>query len=365
MTAQIPQTVKDFWSRAQRLSARIRDDYSRWRQDEAKDAAELLTLFYDDLMPSRVAEQTIDAEGGGVEKDDAYWACDTRVCDRNCGNLPSICNEDIRQKLVENLGKYLAMFKADATEAAVERTIGPSRMVFYKALVQDPDDDVRKEAALYTGKIPLRDVRPIKDKPGSYVSFTISGLLHVALRNPGQTLPDYSPDVPSSDTIQTALLSVRKIVDSEPPISIRDEIQRATRIIRDSIKDIDKAPGPWTEKQRSEIFFSATELLSYVQALPLPPKPPETIPDPWTPTVSQIPDPQPFPPPEPKISTKSRIAGVVLGATLLVGAGVLIFTKRPQSSSYRSVGRSPRLSGARSSRPHRRVRQPSAVERRS
>lgn len=297
--------------------------YDRWDVQQARAAAAALTHYYEQLGKLRTADQVITGPlGMQIPAGDPFTACDVTFCaDQGCLDLPDLCSERARVDLTDALGHYLAMWQEDVTDSKVEQVIGPSRMLYYLALVNDPDDKVRERAAYWAGKIPIYDVRPFANDPNRYNSFTIEGLLALALRNP----PTGNSAMPSAASVMAALVALLEIIDRRIPLQYRSYIISAMERITGKAPYLissSEIPGPYSATEKANIFHAAQAVKSHVYGLADPPVAPPTIPDPWLPTTEDIPTPEPYPP-IPKVVSyrRARIAGASIG----IGALILTF----------------------------------------
>ncbi len=300
--------------------------YDRWDVQQARAAAAALTHYYEQLGKLRTADQVITGPlGMQIPVGDPFTACDVTFCaDQGCLDLPDLCDPQARVDLTDALGHYLAMWQEDVTDAKVEAVIGPSRMLYYLALANDPNDKVRERAAYWAGKIPVYDVRPFADDPNRYNSFTIEGLLTLALRNP----PAGYSEMPSAGSVMAALVALLEITDRRLPSQLRSYIVSAMERITGKAPYLNlpsEIPGPYSSTEKTNIFHAAQAVKSRMYGLPEPPPVPPTIPDPWLPTTEDIPTPEAYPPVVKPVSyRRARIVGASLGAAaLLLAAGLL------------------------------------------
>lgn len=282
--------------------------YDKWSVTDARNTAKLLLYFYKNLaLPSGCGE----------------FVCVGQAC---VGPGAKICNPSTRLKLTNSLGQYLSMWQPEYEEQYVEDVIGPDRMLYYEALTREAKDEIRGRAAYWAGMIPVWDVRPISGQSGKYVSFTVEGLLVVALRNPpiGHTAAFMS----SATSVLSALNSLQQVITEKTPISIRSDVLRAMRQITGTEPNLilsSEIPGPYTDKEKSNIFYGVQSVKAHVTSLPDPPPVPPLIPDPWSPTEDDVPVPGPYPPGRTKTSRR-RVALTGLGvATMLLSIGTMIW----------------------------------------
>jgi hypothetical protein len=323
-----PTPLQDVRTAADQLYAQVPTTitYDRWDVQQARAAALALTHYYEQLSKLRTAEQTIIGPlGMQIPAGDKFTACDVAFCeDQGCLNLPDLCNAQSRLDLTNALGHYLAMWQADVTDSKVEQVIGPSRMLYYQALVNDPNDKVRERAAYWAGKIPVYDVRPFANEPDRYNSFTIEGLLTLALRNP----PAGYSEMPSAASVMAALVALLEITDRRLPVQLRSYIIGAMERITGKAPFLlapHEIPGPYSKTEKTNIFHAAQAVKAHMYGLPDPPPIPPAIPDPWLPTTEDIPAPQPYPPKPIVVSyRRARIAGASIGGMAVLAALGLI-----------------------------------------
>jgi hypothetical protein len=303
--------------------------YDRWKDADAKAAADVLTHFYTKIVPGDVAREGFQAGAGGVSRGDRFTVCDVMFCDdQGCSNLPEICENSVRLKLTNKLGSYLRMIRSEYKENTLDIVLGPSRMLYYLALTREANDEIRGRAAEWAGAIPMYDVQPIRNERDKWMSWTIEGLIKVALRHPAeyeavQPVQSSMPDgMPTADTIMKALVSIRQMIDRTTPLTVRADVQHAMRFytLPHTASDI---PHVYSSKERANIYQAATEVFRHVTALPDPIKPPHPWYDPWTnPSEDDIPKPGPYPPVAvaTRTSRRVKIAFGLVGGLLALGA---------------------------------------------
>jgi hypothetical protein len=338
----VPTDVQNLWSFAEThyMGVPAQRPGSTWTQTEAQSAATLTRLYYDQFLKAIKAPTTmLLPDGSAIEEGDAYWACDTRLCESGCTNMASICRPDARAQVVGGLVQWLG--HNSGNKQLMQAVIGTDTTMIGDILDAETSDAVRQAVAGQAGSIPVeRMLLNVYGKPGEYASWTVNGLLRILGGWPASGSVGFQGEAPSFQTIMNAIDSLRRMVTPAMPVNIRIQIAKyisdtmqgnrykadGTLVQGKDIRLPGDRPGPWSSAERGKLFEQASQLAADATSPKLnpPTSVPDTIPNPWRPSSKDIPT-EAWPPKTGVFGKHTNLVfGIGAGLLAFLGAGALI-----------------------------------------